>query len=275
MMKKGISIWAFADRDPHACFSLAKACGYDGVEISLGETGPVRYDSTKEEMAALRRLGESYGLSFYSLVCDDCWKYSLTSNDATTRERAKDMTRRQLDLASWPGRDTLLVLLGMLECVGEVVPYDVAYDRALDALRQLMPCAEQYGVCIGVENVWNKMLLSPLEMRDFIDKVGSPWVGAYFDVGNVVITGYPEHWIDILGARIRKVHFKDYIRSDGTLAGFVDIAKGDIHFPAVMAALAHAGYTGWVTAEVSAPDGNVEALLRSNSAAMDNIFKNS
>ena len=271
-MKKGISIWAFSDRDPNACFALAKACGYDGVEVGLGEAGPVTYNATKAEIDALRRLGESYGLSFYSLVCDDCWAYSLTSNDPDKRRRGEEMILRQLELASWLGCDTILVLPGMLECDDEVVPYDVAYDRALEALKRLAPYAEKYGVCIGVENVWNKMLLSPLEMRDFIDKIGSPWVGAYFDVGNVVVNGYPEHWIRILGSRIKKVHFKDYVRSDGTLQGFVDIGEGDVDYPAVMAALAEAGYDDWVTAEVSAPDGDVEALLKRNLTAMDNIF---
>lgn len=271
-MKKGISIWAFSDHTPEACFSLAKECGYDGVEVALGETGAIRYDSTREEIEAVRRLGESYGLEFYGLVCYDCWKYSLASSIPENRRRAEEMIAKQLEVASWLGCDTILVLPGLLECDGEVVPYDVAYDRGLDALRRLAPLAEQYGVYIGVENVWNKLLLSPLEMRDFIDRVGSPWVVAYFDVGNVIRDGYAEHWIDILGSRIKKVHFKDYSRADGTINGFTDILQGDVNYPAVMAALDRIGYDDWVTAEVSAADGDIPALLQRNAAAIDTLL---
>src|SRR5659263_668632 len=87
---------------------------------------------------------------------------------------------------------------------------------------------------IGLENVWNKFLLSPIEMRDFIDKIDSSYVGAYLDVGNVINTGYPEQWIRILGKRIKKVHFKDFRKSVGTLSGFVDLLAGDVDYPEVM-----------------------------------------
>lgn len=271
-MKKGISIWSFSDHTPEVCFSLAKQYGYQGVEIAIGETGAIRYDSTREEVEAVRRLGESYGLEFYGLVCYDCWTYSLTANDPNNRRRAEEMITRQLEVASWLGCDTILVLPGMLERGEELVAYDVAYDRALEALKRLAPVAEQYGVVMAVENVWNKMLLSPLEMRDFIDRVGSPFVKAYFDVGNVIINGYAEHWIDILGNRIQKVHFKDYVRADGTGNGFTDILQGDVNYPAVMAALARIGYNDWVTAEVSAKDGDIPALLQRNAAALDTVL---
>jgi len=276
-MKKGISGWAFTDRDPDVCFSLAKQQGFDGIELVLGTHGPVTYEATKEQMVALREKAESYGLEMYSLVCDQCWQYPLTANDPAVRQKAEDMVRRQLEIASWLGCDTILVLPGMVEGLtpgGEVVPYDVVYDRALEALKRLAPYAEACGVTIGLENVWNKFLLSPLEMRDFIDKVNSPRVGAYFDVGNVVRDGYPEQWIAILGNRIAKVHFKDYDRANGTADGFVDIGTGDVNYPAVMKALAATGYDGWVTAEVFPAGATSAEFLHANSAAMDCILKN-
>jgi len=274
-MKKGISGWAFLDRDPDVCFSLAKQYGYNGVELVLGTHGPVTYEATKEQMTALREKAASYGLELYSLVCDQCWDYSLTTNDSAVRQKAEEMVRQQLKIAGWLGCDTILVLPGIVEGLapgGEVVPYDVAYDRALEAISRLAVDAETYGVTIGLENVWNKFLLSPLEMRGFIDKVGSPRVKAYFDVGNVVVNGYPEHWIDILGNRIAKVHFKDYVRANGTLDGFTDIGTGDVNYPAVLSALAKAGYDGFVTAEVFPEAEDPERILRVSSEAVDKIL---
>ncbi|MDN5276055.1 MAG: L-ribulose-5-phosphate 3-epimerase [Clostridiales bacterium] len=127
---------------------------------------------------------------------------------------------------------------------------DVAYERALEAFMQLKEEAEATKVSICLENVWNKFLLSPLEMRDFIDKINSPYVGVYLDVGNVIYTGYPEHWIRILGKRIKKVHFKDFRRKVGTLEGFVDLLAGDVNFPEVMQAFKEVGYDDYVTAEM-------------------------
>ena len=90
-MKKGISMWAFTDRAPEVCFAFAKKYGFEGVEVALGSEGPVRYDSTKEELEAYKKTAESYGLSFYSLVCDDCWMNSLTSDSAESRQKAKEI----------------------------------------------------------------------------------------------------------------------------------------------------------------------------------------
>ena len=154
-----------------------------------------------------------------------------------------------------------------------MVAYDVAYDRALEALRQLAPIAEEYQIHIGVETVWNKLLLSPLEMRDFIDKVGSDYVGSYFDVGNVVYSGYPEHWIRILGKRIKKVHFKDYRCNPGGLNCFVDLLSGDVNWPEVMKAFADIGYDGWAAGEMIPPYTHApDQIIYNTSKSMDCIL---
>jgi hexulose-6-phosphate isomerase len=157
-------------------------------------------------------------------------------------------------VAKWLGTDAYLFVPGAVDVFflpdAEVVPYDVCYQRASEALRQILPAAEETGVAICIENVWNRFLLSPLEMRDFIDSFGSAMVGAYFDVGNVLLTGYPEHWIRILGERIKRVHVKDFKRSAGTAEGFVNLLEGDVNFETVKEALADVGYDGYVTAEL-------------------------
>lgn len=273
-MKKGISMWTFSDRSPEICFALARKYGFDGVEVALGENGPVRYDSTKEELEAYKKTAQEYGIEFYGVVCDDCWGYPLTSDDPAIRKRGEEIVIRQLEVASILGCDTILVLPGVVQGFSElpVVPYDVVYDRALEALKRLAPYAEKYNVNIGLENVWNKFLLSPMEMRDFIDKVGSPKVKSYFDVGNVVVNGFPEQWIRILGDRVAKVHFKDFKRSIGTLDGFVDIGDGDVNYAAVMQALGDVGYDDWCTAEVFDANGDMDRVLSVNSDAMDKIL---
>lgn len=140
---------------------------------------------------------------------------------------AKEIVKKMLEFASYLDVDTILVIPGTVDVFFnprvEVIPYDVAYERAFEVIKECIPVAEEYKVTIGLENVWNKFLLSPLEFRDFVDKFNSEYVGAYFDVGNVLLTGYPEHWIRILNKRIKKVHIKDFRTSVGNVNGFVDL----------------------------------------------------
>jgi len=155
----------------------------------------------------------------------------------------------------------------------EIVEYDLAYERAFDAIKKELQFAKEKKVEIGIENVWNKFLLSPLEMRDFIDKLSSAHAGAYFDVGNVVYSGYPEHWIKILNKRIKKVHLKDYRRIAGGLHGFVDLLAGDVDFPAVIKALREINYDGWLTAEMLPPYQHyTDQILINTSLSMDRII---
>lgn len=276
-MKKGISIWSFTETDLKKCFEIAKDAGFDGVEVALDETGEISLSSSKEDILKVKEMAEKIGLELYSVACGLYWNYNYTSNKAENREKAKAITRKQIDIASWLGCDTILVVPGAVDVVfdpdSEVVEYDVAYERTLEALRELKPYAEEKKVSIAIENVWNKFLLSPLEMRDVIDKVGSDYVGSYFDVGNVLYCGYPEHWIKILGKRIKKVHFKDYRRAVGSLDGFVDLLAGDVDYVAVKKALDSVGYDGWVSAEMIPPYKQYsETIIYNTSNAMDRIL---
>ena len=275
-MKKGISIWAFPNQEPRDCFRMAKRFGYDGIELSFDESGPISPQSAETELMEIRKAAESHGLSLYSLASGLYWSISLTAEDPAERERAEQLVRKQLDAAAALGCDTILILPGMVSGLGAadpVVPYEIVYERAQAALLRLAEYAEKKRVTIGIENVWNKFLLSPMEMRDFIDRIGSQRVAAYFDVGNVVRDGYPEQWIRILGHRIAKVHFKDYKRDIGTISGFVELLAGDVDFAAVMRALREVGYDGWVTAEVFPSNSDFEAFLRKTSEAMDCILQ--
>jgi len=277
-MKKGINIWSFRDGTTIAdAIATAKAAGFDGIELSLNETGELGLEATDAELSEItKRLSDS-GLELAGLATGLYWSYAMTSESEANRAKAIDVCKKQIETAAKLGADAILVIPGAVGVDfipnSEVVQYDKAYDRALEAITRLAPEAAAAGVSIGIENVWNKFLLSPLEMRGFIDAVGSPWVGSYFDVGNTVANGYPEHWIRILGHRIKKVHFKDYRRQAGGLHGFVDLLAGDVNYPEVVSALQEVGYDGYVTAEMIPPYAHhADQIIFNTSGAMDAIL---
>lgn len=261
-----------ADWNFEKIFSEASKAGFQGVEIALGSNG-ITMDTADSELISLKALAAQYGLEICSVACGLFFENPLTADDPDVRARGRSIAKREIDIASILGCDTVLVVPGAVSLPWNPdfakVPYDVAYIRALDAVRYLSQYAEKKKVCIGIENVWNRFLLSPLEMRDFIDKTGSDYVGSYFDAGNVLLCGHPEQWVEILGKRIKKVHIKDFKVSVGNLSGFVPLLEGDLDFPVLMSALRSIGYDGWITAEVSCKKTPAEI-----SACMDTIFTN-
>ena len=277
-MKKSINIWSFIGKTNKEAMKLAKDAGFEGIELALGADGEISMTSTDEELLSIKAYAEELGIKIPSLSSGLCWANSLTANDPEEHQRAFDMVVRQLYCAKMIGAETILVIPGSVsvEFVPEwsVVDYDVVYDRALEQMKKLAPIAAEYGVQIGLENVWNKFLLSPLEMRNFIDAVGSEWVGSYFDTGNVVYSGYPEQWIKILGKRIFKVHFKDYRRNPGGLNAFVDLLAGDVDWKAVRAAFEAIGYEGWAAGEMipQYAQGS-DQLIYNTSASMERIMR--
>ena len=277
-MKKSINVWSFVGKSNREAMKLAKDAGFEGIELALNAEGDLSMNCPDSDLAGLKAYAEELGIAIPSLSSGLCWGDSLTSDDPGERSRAHDMVCREIYCAKALGAETVLVVPGSVavEFVPErpVVPYDVAYDRALEEIKKLAPVAEAAGVEIGIENVWNRMLLSPLEMRQFIDSVGSDYVGSYLDTGNIVIEGYPEHWIKILGKRIKKVHFKDYRRNPGGLNCFVDLLAGDVDWRAVMAAFKEIGYDGWVAGEMipQYAQGS-DQIIYNTSASMDRILK--
>ena len=277
-LKKSINIWSFVGKTNREAMKLAKDAGFEGIELALSTEGEITMTSTDEELLSIKAYAEELGIRIPSLSSGLCWTDSLTADDPAERQRAFDMVARQLYCAKMIGAETILVIPGTVsvEFVPEwgVVPYDVVYERALEQIKKLAPIAESCGVQIGLENVWNKFLLSPLEMRQFIDAVGSDYVGAYFDTGNVVYSGYPEQWIRILGKRIFKVHFKDYRRNPGGLNAFVDLLAGDVDWRAVRQAFADVGYEGWAAGEMirQYAQGS-DQIIYNTSASMERILR--
>ena len=242
--------------EPEETFRIAKDAGYDGIEPAFAATGPVSLESSRDDLLRFRDGAEKAGLEIPSVTGGLYWATPFTSDDDAVRAKALEIAQAHLRAANVLGAETVLLVPGVVHAFFiencPVVRYDLAYERSQAAMAELAPLAEELDVHIGVENVWNKFLLSPLEMALFVDEIDSSHVGVYFDVGNVVPFGFPQDWIAILGKRIRKVHFKDF-KADASvqsMAGFVDLLQGDVDWPAVMAALATVGYDGYVTAEM-------------------------
>ena len=277
-MKKGINVWSFPSNTIKDNLILAKDAGFEGVELALNGQGELSINATDKEIKEIKSIADGLGLSLYSLSCGLCWDYRLSDDDESIRQKAKDMIKKQIDVAKGLGADTVLVIPGAVNVEFSMpekkVAYDVVYDRALEGLNELKVYAEQAKVNIGLENVWNKFLLSPMEMRDFIDKIGSEYVGSYLDIGNTVYCSYPEDWVRILGKRIKKVHFKDYRVQAGGLHGFVDLLAGDVDYPEVINALNEIGYDDWVSAEMIPNYKHyTDTIIYNTSNSMDKILR--
>jgi len=281
-VKKGINYWSFpggleGKKDFAEAVKEAKALGYEGIEVCLFADGPLSLSMGDADIAQLRKLIDNAGLQAASVTSGELWATPLTASDPVTRAKGKQVVAKCLEVANKLGATGILVVPGAVEVffnpAMEIVQYDVAVGRVAEAMTELVPVAERNKVAIGLENVWNKMFLSPLEARDFVDKFGSEYLGWFFDVGNIMLTGMPEQWIRLLGKRIKKVHMKDFRRTVGTLDGFVDLLEGDVNWPEVMKALREVGYNDYLIAEMIpgyrfAP----ETRLANTSLALDKIM---
>ena len=217
----------------------------------------------------IKACADKYDLPITSVSTNLHWKFPLTDDDPATRERGCEIVRKMIDAAQAFGCDTVLLVPG---AVTSTVSYATAYNRAQGALLDLRSYAEDKKITIGVENVWNKFLLSPLEMARFLDDIGSDYVKAYFDAGNVLQFSYPQSWVEALGKRIAKVHVKDFDPAIGNITGFKPLLQGDLDWAALMRALRDIGYDNYLTAELSPYPTNPTQLIHDTSAAMDYII---
>lgn len=234
----------------------AQACGYGGVELAFG-AGELNPDVTENTCRQIREDAQRLGMSVATLISGNYWGCPLSATDPDRRKAAIEFTRKYICAAYWLGVKTILVIPGAVDVGWDpsvpVTPYQQVWDNATASLKELLPFAAAHNVTLALENVWNKFLLGPVEFKLFIDQFSSPHIGSYFDVGNVVATGYPQHWIEILGSRIAAVHVKNFQRQDagGLLHGFGDdLLQGDVDFAAVKAALEKINYSGPITAEM-------------------------
>ncbi|MGQ0637230.1 MAG: sugar phosphate isomerase/epimerase family protein [Planctomycetaceae bacterium] len=241
-------------------FKMLQQLGFDGIEIDK----PVDRDE-------ITRATQETGLPVHGVVDFVHWQQPLSDADPKVRAAGVEALQDALRAAKAWGGTTVLLVVGV---VNKDVSYADAYKRTQEEIRKVLPLAAELQIKIGFENVWNMFLLSPLEFARYIDEFESPWVGAYFDVGNIVNYGWPEHWIRILGRRILKLDIKEYSRTlrdeRGPRAGFeAEIGEGDCDWPAVLSALDEVGFRGWCTAEVR---GGNRDRLKEISQRMDKVL---
>lgn len=238
-----------------------KEAGFEGVEPGGGM-------DNAEVLAALKATGLKAG----SVCCHTHWAKPLSDPNPAVREVGVEGLKLSLRDAKAYGAPAVLLVPAV---VNAEVSYADAYTRSQEEIRKVVPLAEELGVKIAMENVWNNFLLSPLEAARYVDEFKSPMVGWHFDVGNIIHYGWPEQWIRILGKRIATLHIKEYSRTksdkQGKWAGFdAEFLKGDNKWPAVMKALDDIGYEGWGIAEQGG-GGSLEGLKKL-STEMDQIF---
>lgn len=283
MLLKSINYWSFpggleGTLDPFEFLESAKGFGYEAAELAIGpEESAFGLDAGEELCSRLAARAQELGLLLGSVACGLYWDRSLASAQASHRQQAREDLERMIPMVKALGAKTLLTIPGAVDVffLPDRAPlsYDFVWHHAVEGLRAVAPLAEESGVYLGIENVWNKFLMSPIEMIKFLEEVDSPNVGSYFDVGNVLAFGYPDQWIRILGNRIVGVHFKDFRKAVGTAEGFVDLLEGDVDWPAVIASLSEVDYEGPVVAEMI-PTYRLNPLVRveNTSRAMDSIL---
>ena len=249
--KKGISYYMIKEElSVMDKFKLVKDLGFDGIEVNT----PL--DLPFDDMLKAR---DKTGVEISSVVNKDHWSKPLSDPNDDIRQYIIQSISKSLDQVKLLGGDTVLVVPGV---VNEKVSYEQAWNTALKSIRDLIPDVERTQMKIGLENVWNNFILSPLEAKRFVEEINHPLIGWYFDVGNVLRYGWPEHWIETLNHHIFKVHIKEFSRDimnkQGLSKGFsAPLTEGDINWESVMSALKGINYKNdWLILELGAQDRN-------------------
>jgi L-ribulose-5-phosphate 3-epimerase len=241
-------------------FQLAKDVGFEGIEI-----GTV---SDPKEADEIKDASQKTGLFVHSVMNAEHWRSPLSSADPAVVAKSVSGMETSLRNAKLWGASVVLLVPAV---VNPETGYHDAWTRSQKVIRErILPLATELKVIVGIEEVWNKFLLSPLELNKYVDEFASPWVRAYVDVGNMVFYGYPQDWIRTVGKRTVRLHLKDFKldRPNGTFQ-WKNLGEGDIDWPEVRKSLADVGYEGWATVELSGGDA---AYLKDVSARFDRFL---
>lgn len=273
-MKKSINAWTVPDsytfEETFAC--VAKA-GFDGIELNVDAPGhsahSLTLETTEEEISTILDLSKKYQVAVSGISTSLWGRNPIGAVEPELRAKGFELLKKQVEFAKVFGCDGVLVVPGG---ISDDLSIRAAWDSALETLREWKSFIENCGVYVGVENVWNNFFISPFDMARFIDELSIRNLGAYFDVGNVAIFSRPEHWIEILGDRIQKIHVKDFLKTGGNAGTFVNLLEGSVNWPAVMAALRKIGYEGYLTAELGAMKDANDYMMMITERALDHII---
>jgi L-ribulose-5-phosphate 3-epimerase len=270
---KGICSIIFPKEMPRAeTFVQAKSAGFDAIEMALGADVPL--DISRDDARRMADAAEKAGIRIVTLwASEPLHQNPVNSPDPAVRAKGVEAMRKAIDIATNLRCGAILLYAVRLGNGPKLeIGSQDTWDRFTAELQKVVPDAERAKVFLNPENVWNKFLLSPLEMRTFVDQFHSQYVGTHFDTGNVMQYGYPEDWILTLGQRIKRIHIKDYKLSARAEQGrFVDLWEGDVNWKAVMAALVKVGYSGPLSPEIGRNPNQPDQLKRV-SEALDKIL---
>jgi L-ribulose-5-phosphate 3-epimerase len=282
-MKKSINLWAFPYPERMSlqqCLQLAKDAGFDGIELNYDLDNDLSPKAGTREFSEIRKMADKIGITISGLCSFLFWPYPLTSNDPEKRARGLELAGKMAQAAHDLGVENLLVVPGAVHIPWrtdhEPVPNDVCDRRAREAIGKLLPQAEKLRVYLNIENIFfNGYLMTPMEMVNFVDSFDSPNVRVHFDTGNIMLFQFPEHWIPVLGKRIKNVHLKEFTKkgTDHSLETFRPLLDGTTNWPAVMEAFDQTGYRGYLTFEYFHPYLHYpEALIYQTSDSLDRIL---
>jgi L-ribulose-5-phosphate 3-epimerase len=261
MPKKAVLVSMLPKQMPYLeKFKLAKDVGFEGIEAMTIEDAKIADE--------IREASTKSGIKIHSVMNMAHWRYPLSSSNPEDVNRSVAGMETSLRNAKLWGADTVLLVPAV---VNPATRYQDAYTRSQKVIRErLLPLAQELKVVIGIEEVWNKFLLSPMEFAAYVDSFNSPYVRAYFDVGNVLLYGFPQDWVRTLGKRIAKVHVKDF-KMDRKESKFYwkNLGEGDLDWPEVRKALAEIGYEDYVTTEI---DGGDATYLKDVVARLDRFL---
>lgn len=282
-MKKSINLWAFpypGKMSLRECLELAKRAGFDGIELNYDLDSDLSPKANTQDFVKIRQMAAEIGIAISGLCSFLFWPYPLTSNDSAERARGMELAEKMTQAAHDLGTENLLVVPGAVHMPWRAdhdpTPNDVCDQRAKAAIAKLLPKAEQLGIYLNIENIFfNGYLLSPMELAQFVDHFKSDHVRAHFDTGNIMMFQFPEHWIPILGKRIKNVHLKEFTKkgTDFSLETFRPLLDGTTNWPAVIEAFDQVGYTGYLTFEYFHPYMHYpEALIYQASDSLDRML---
>ncbi|MDQ3013703.1 MAG: sugar phosphate isomerase/epimerase, partial [Acidobacteriota bacterium] len=219
--------------------------------------------SDPKEAAQIKEAADRAKIPIHSVMNMAHWQYPLSSPNPDDVKKSLEGMETSLRNAKLWGAETVLLVPAVVR-PDTTIPQ--AWQRSQPQIKKLIPLAKELGVVIAVEEVWNKFLLTPYDLAKYVDEFKSPWIKAYFDVGNIVMYGFPQEWIRALGKRIAKFHLKDF---DTKTRNFVNLREGSIDWKEVRKAIGEIGFNGWLTVELNGGD---EAYLRDVSKRVDKIF---
>ena len=282
-MKKSINLWAFPypqKMNLRQCMQLARDAGFDGIELNYDLDNDLSPKSGTKEFTEIRKMADSIGIAISGLCSFLFWPYPLSSNNQAKRTRGIELAGKMAEAAHDLGVENLLVVPGAVHIPWrddhEPVRNDICDQRAREAIGGMVKTAEKLGVYLNIENIFfNGYLMTPMEMNAFVDSFSSEHVRIHFDTGNIMFFQFPEHWIPIMGKRIKNIHFKEYTKkgTDYSLECFRPLLDGTTNWPAVIDELDAIGYRGYCTFEYFHPYPHYpEALIHQTSDSLDRML---